>query len=37
MTWRPLSPFDYLASVLGGLALGAALSAAAAWAALLPG
>lgn len=35
MPWRPLSLRDYLVSVLGGLALGAALSAAAVLAAML--
>lgn len=36
MPWRPLGVFDYLTSVVGGLALGAALSAAAVIAASLP-
>lgn len=35
MSWRPLGIGAYLASVLGGLALGAALSAVAALAARL--
>lgn len=37
MAWRPLSLGDLLTGVLGGLALGAALSGAAMFAAALPG
>jgi len=37
MQWRPLGLLDSLVSMVGGLALGVALSAAAIWAAHLPG
>jgi hypothetical protein len=37
MEWRPLGLLDSVVSVVGGLALGVALSVAAAWAAQLPG
>jgi hypothetical protein len=35
MPWRPIPPLHYLAGVLGGLALGAAIASAAIWAAIL--
>jgi hypothetical protein len=37
MEWRPLGLVDSLVSMVGGLALGVALSVAAVWAAQLPG